>query len=146
MNDHRVLLHEHNCNDRDCILITLGTGELIFLNEATFLDNLKNRYYKDKIYVSPFDCFLQIVRFRNPISFRLFQTYVANILIAVNPYKEIRELYAESTIQKYHGKSLGELAPHVFAIGKLHKNPCKRTYVNIRSYARKLARHHHFSR
>lgn len=27
-------------------------GELIFLNEATFLDNLKTRYYKDKIYVS----------------------------------------------------------------------------------------------
>lgn len=29
----------------------LFLGELIFLNEATFLDNLKTRYYKDKIYV-----------------------------------------------------------------------------------------------
>lgn len=28
------------------------TGELMFLNEATLLDNIKNRYYKDKIYVS----------------------------------------------------------------------------------------------
>lgn len=27
-------------------------GELMLLNEATFLDNLKTRYYKDKIYVS----------------------------------------------------------------------------------------------
>lgn len=27
-------------------------GELMFLNEATLLDNIKNRYYKDKIYVS----------------------------------------------------------------------------------------------
>lgn len=34
-------------------------GELMFLNEATFLDNLKTRYYKDKIYVSDFSHFNQ---------------------------------------------------------------------------------------
>ncbi|XP_058443591.1 myosin heavy chain 95F isoform X2 [Malaya genurostris] len=67
--------------------------ELMFLNEATLLDNIKNRYYKDKIY-----------------------TYVANILIAVNPYKEIRDLYSKATIKRYNGKSLGELPPHVYAI------------------------------
>ncbi|XP_055622770.1 myosin heavy chain 95F isoform X1 [Toxorhynchites rutilus septentrionalis] len=67
--------------------------ELMFLNEATLLDNIKNRYYKDKIY-----------------------TYVANILIAVNPYKEIRDLYSKTTIKRYNGKSLGELPPHVYAI------------------------------
>lgn len=27
------------------------SGELMFLNEATFLDNLRTRYFKDKIYV-----------------------------------------------------------------------------------------------
>lgn len=67
--------------------------ELMFLNEATLLDNIKNRYYKDKIY-----------------------TYVANILIAVNPYKEIRDLYSKNTIKRYNGRSLGELPPHVYAI------------------------------
>ncbi|XP_037884641.1 myosin heavy chain 95F isoform X2 [Glossina fuscipes] len=67
--------------------------ELMLLNEATFLDNLKIRYYKDKIY-----------------------TYVANILIAVNPYREIIDLYTPATIKKYNGRSLGELSPHVFAI------------------------------
>ncbi|XP_031632480.1 myosin heavy chain 95F isoform X3 [Contarinia nasturtii] len=67
--------------------------ELLFLNEATFLDNLKTRYFKDKIY-----------------------TYVANILIALNPYKEIKDLYSEASIKRYNGKSLGELPPHVFAI------------------------------
>ncbi|TMW48172.1 hypothetical protein DOY81_006742 [Sarcophaga bullata] len=67
--------------------------ELMLLNEATFLDNLKVRYYKDKIY-----------------------TYVANILIAVNPYRELTDLYAPATIKKYNGRSLGELPPHVFAI------------------------------
>ncbi|XP_055853454.1 myosin heavy chain 95F isoform X2 [Episyrphus balteatus] len=67
--------------------------ELMLLNEATFLDNLKTRYYKDKIY-----------------------TYVANILIAVNPYRELKDLYASSTIKQYNGRSIGELPPHVFAI------------------------------
>lgn len=67
--------------------------ELMFLNEATLLHNIRNRYYKDKIY-----------------------TYVANILIAVNPYKEIKQLYTPATIKQYNGKSLGELPPHVFAI------------------------------
>lgn len=41
---------------------------------------------------------------------------MANILIAVNPYKEIPEMYSNATIKSYQGKSLGEKAPHVFAI------------------------------
>ena len=47
-----------------------------------------------------------------------FQTYVANILLAVNPYHEVKELYTKERIKQYHGKSLGVLPPHVFAIGK----------------------------
>lgn len=64
------------------------------VNEATLLHNVRLRYSKDAIY-----------------------TYVANILIAVNPYFELPHLYSLETIKKYHGKSLGTLAPHVFAIG-----------------------------
>ncbi|XP_058063778.1 myosin heavy chain 95F isoform X1 [Anopheles bellator] len=67
--------------------------ELLFLNEATLLDNIRNRYYKDKIY-----------------------TYVAHILIAVNPYKEISGLYSHETLKRYSGRSIGELTPHVYAI------------------------------
>lgn len=66
---------------------------LIYLNEATLFNNIKVRYNKDKIY-----------------------TYVANILIAVNPYFEMPQLYSSETIRKYQGKSLGVLPPHVFAI------------------------------
>ena len=47
-----------------------------------------------------------------------FQTYTANILIAINPYYEVPDLYTPGTIQKYRGKSLGTVPPHVFAIGK----------------------------
>lgn len=66
---------------------------LMYLNEATLLHNVKLRYSCDKIY-----------------------TYVANILIAVNPYKDIKNLYSSSTIKSYEGKSLGTMPPHVFAI------------------------------
>ncbi|XP_038616657.1 unconventional myosin-VI isoform X5 [Tachyglossus aculeatus] len=66
---------------------------LMYLNEATLLHNIKVRYGKDRIY-----------------------TYVANILIAVNPYFDIPKIYSSETIRKYQGKSLGTLPPHVFAI------------------------------
>lgn len=66
---------------------------LMYLNPATLLNNIRSRYHKDKIY-----------------------TYVANILIAVNPYYEIRNLYSSETIKKYQGKSLGAVPPHVFAV------------------------------
>ncbi|RLU19197.1 hypothetical protein DMN91_007754 [Ooceraea biroi] len=67
---------------------------LMYLNEATLLNNIRTRYFKDRIY-----------------------TYVANILIAVNPYYEVKDLYSPRTIKAYQGKSLGETPPHVFAIG-----------------------------
>ncbi|XP_078504215.1 unconventional myosin-VI isoform X6 [Lissotriton helveticus] len=66
---------------------------LMYLNEATLLHNVKVRYSKDRIY-----------------------TYVANILIAVNPYFDVPKLYTSDIIKKYQGKSLGTLAPHVYAI------------------------------
>ncbi|GIY16900.1 unconventional myosin-VI [Caerostris extrusa] len=66
---------------------------LMHLNEATLLNNIRLRYNRDQIY-----------------------TYVANILIAVNPYFEIKNLYSSETISRYQGKSLGVLPPHVFAI------------------------------
>ncbi|XP_033967952.1 myosin VIb isoform X1 [Pseudochaenichthys georgianus] len=66
---------------------------LMYLNEATLLNNVRVRYNKDHIY-----------------------TYVANILIAVNPYYDIPKLYDPDAIKSYKGKSLGTLPPHVFAI------------------------------
>ncbi|CAF0806431.1 unnamed protein product [Adineta steineri] len=67
---------------------------LMYLNEATLLNNVRRRYKADRIY-----------------------TYVANILIAINPYKELSGLYSNETIKRYNGKSLGTMPPHVYAIG-----------------------------
>ena len=41
---------------------------------------------------------------------------MANILIAVNPYFDIGELYSSQTIKSYQGRSLGTRPPHVFAV------------------------------
>ena len=54
---------------------------------------------------------------------------MANILIAVNPYFDIPDLYSRTTIKKYQGKSLGTLPPHVYAIGEnlaLRITECKK--------------------
>jgi hypothetical protein len=68
---------------------------LIQLNEAALLENVRVRFHRDKIY-----------------------TYVAHILIAVNPYNEIKGLHSAEAISRYQGKSLGTMPPHVYAIGK----------------------------
>lgn len=39
------------------------------------------------------------------------------MLITVNPNEDCDELYTDDMIDEYKGKSLGELPPHVFAIG-----------------------------
>ena len=41
---------------------------------------------------------------------------MANILIAINPYKDLSKLYSSESIKAYQGKSLGTMTPHVFAI------------------------------
>jgi myosin-6 len=66
---------------------------LMYLNEATLLHNLRQRYAKRQIY-----------------------TYVANILLAVNPNQDIPGMYSSEAIRRYNGRSLGTLPPHVYAI------------------------------
>ncbi|CAJ0937964.1 unnamed protein product, partial [Mesorhabditis belari] len=66
---------------------------LMYLNEGTLLHNCHQRYEKKQIY-----------------------TYVANILVSINPYEPQRELYSTETIASYRGKSLGQMAPHIYAL------------------------------
>lgn len=71
---------------------------LIHLNEAALLENVRLRFQQDKIY-----------------------TYVAHILVAINPYFEIKQLHSAEAILNYQGKSLGTMPPHVYAIGESHQ-------------------------
>lgn len=69
-------------------------SELTFLNEASVLYNLENRYNDDMIY-----------------------TYSGLFLVAINPYSNIR-IYTPDYIKLYHGSPKEDNGPHIFAIAE----------------------------
>ncbi|KAK4772709.1 hypothetical protein SAY86_014484 [Trapa natans] len=68
--------------------------KLSYLHEPGVLQNLSMRYQLNEIY-----------------------TYTGNILIAVNPFQRLPHLYDTHMMEQYKGAALGELSPHVFAVG-----------------------------
>ncbi|KAL8456763.1 hypothetical protein ACS0TY_034855 [Phlomoides rotata] len=68
--------------------------KLSYLHEPGVLQNLAARYELNEIY-----------------------TYTGNILIAINPFQRLPHLYDTHMMEQYKGAALGELSPHVFAIG-----------------------------
>uniref|UniRef100_A0A8C5AH92 Myosin, heavy chain 11b, smooth muscle n=1 Tax=Gadus morhua TaxID=8049 RepID=A0A8C5AH92_GADMO len=65
---------------------------LTFLNEASVLHNLKERYYSSLIY-----------------------TYSGLFCVVVNPYKML-PIYSEKVVEMYKGKKRHEVPPHIYSI------------------------------
>eukprot|EP00794_Sanderia_malayensis_P003678 gene3678-4195_t len=63
------------------------------LHEASILYNLSKRYQANLIY-----------------------TYIGSIMVVVNPYKTIPDLYSEKHIKTYKNTYIGERPPHIYAI------------------------------
>ena len=75
-----------------------GVSDLVLLEEIkeeNILGTLRIRHKKDLIY-----------------------TYIGSVLISVNPFKDISNLYSNSEIAKYKGRYMYELQPHVFALAE----------------------------
>eukprot|EP00054_Salpingoeca_dolichothecata_P020144 m.126631 g.126631 ORF g.126631 m.126631 type:complete len:1134 (+) comp23507_c0_seq9:802-4203(+) len=63
-----------------------------FKSQDAFLDNLRNRFRANLIY-----------------------TYIGNVCVSVNPYRDLG-IYTNEHVTMYHNVNLYELPPHVFAI------------------------------
>ncbi|VEL10171.1 unnamed protein product [Protopolystoma xenopodis] len=67
-------------------------ANLTFLNDASVLENLRARYYRNLIY-----------------------TYSGLFCVAVNPYRRF-PIYTAQVAMKYKGKRRAEMPPHIFSI------------------------------
>ena len=78
--------------DADCVddLVLLST-----VSEESICKNLQTGFLRDDIY-----------------------TYIGPVLLSVNPFHNIRPLYANELALKYHGRFMYELAPHVYAVAE----------------------------
>lgn len=65
------------------------------LSNEEINNNLKKRFTQDNIY-----------------------TYIGPVLISVNPFRMIKNLYGDAMIREYYGRYLHEHPPHVYALAE----------------------------
>jgi len=76
---------------------TVGRADAVLLDdisEGAFLENLKLRHSKDKIY-----------------------SYIGEVLISVNPYRDLG-IYGQDVIDSYHGTAIHQREPHIYALAE----------------------------
>ncbi|CAH2302745.1 unconventional myosin-Id [Pelobates cultripes] len=91
-----------------------GKADFVLMDSVTlpeFMDNLKLRFEKGRIY-----------------------TFIGEVVVSINPYKNL-PIYGRDTIEQYKGRELYERPPHLFSIAdaayKAMKRRCKDTCIVI---------------
>ncbi|RUS27470.1 myosin I, partial [Jimgerdemannia flammicorona] len=78
-------------------------ANLTFLNEASVIHNLRQRYHSNLIYVT----------------FPLNKvTYSGLFLVAINPYRNLN-IYTNAIIQEYRNRKRDDTPPHIYAVTDL---------------------------
>ncbi|ESN96194.1 hypothetical protein HELRODRAFT_186525 [Helobdella robusta] len=82
-----------------------GVSDFIMMDNIdmqSFMNNLRLRYSKGKIY-----------------------TYIGEVVVSVNPYRNIT-IYEKEYVDKYRGREMYELPPHIFALADSSYKAMKR--------------------
>ncbi|XP_033856554.3 unconventional myosin-Ig-like [Acipenser ruthenus] len=85
--------------------LEFGKSDFVLLDEVNmeqFLDNLKLRFEKGRIY-----------------------TYIGEVVVSVNPYKQM-DIFGKEVIESYQGRELYERPPHLYAIADAAYKAMKR--------------------
>ena len=83
-----------------------GVGDFVLLDNVTleeFLANLKLRFEKNKIY-----------------------TYIGEVVVSVNPYKELNIYSSDKDVAKYKGREIFESPSHIYAVAEAAYRSMKR--------------------
>ncbi|KAK6589665.1 hypothetical protein RS030_150 [Cryptosporidium xiaoi] len=107
----KLLVKDHKIDDVNCGLnrsesVSIGlcskyvsdtdkddNTSLTSLDPANILENIRFRFAQGKIYTS-----------------------TAHVLLAMNPYREITNLYSQETKRSYYGKHISQMPPHPYSI------------------------------
>ncbi|RXN01564.1 Unconventional myosin-Id [Acipenser ruthenus] len=85
--------------------LEFGKSDFVLLDEVNmeqFLDNLKLRFEKDRIY-----------------------TYIGEVVVSMNPYKQM-DIFGKEVIESYQGRELYERPPHLYAVADAAYKAMKR--------------------